>query len=96
MISAVEGIFVFFAAVCTHREASHSGLISIVGEVFDDRVSGATVCTVDKRIAVASVLGRHHFLFAVLADGDVRRYEHKTFARFGFFDDKISVVVELG
>ena len=87
---------VLFAAIGTHRETSHCGLISVVGEVFDDRVAGAAVCTVDERIEVAPVRGGHHFLFAVFTDRDVRRYEDKTFALFGFFDDKISAVVESG
>ena len=72
MKAAVEGIFVFFAAMRAHLEVLHGGVGAVIGDIGDNRKARAAVGAVGKRIAVAPVGRVEDLLEAVGAGGDIR------------------------
>ncbi len=68
MEAAVQRVVVFVMAVGAHLEGSHSGLRSVVGDVFDDGEARAAVGAVDEGVAVTAVGGVEELAQAVRAD----------------------------
>src|SRR5512136_1265405 len=54
--AAVTGILVFQAALRAHRERTHRGVDTVVGEGFDDGKTRTAVRAVGERVAVTPVL----------------------------------------
>ena len=75
VIPPVLDITVLVRAVLTHGKLFHYSTLPVIGERFDDRVSGAAVCTVDKRIPVSAVCFCIKFCLAFRTHGNVRGYE---------------------
>ena len=73
MVAPVLNIMVLPLTIRAHGEAGHGGLGPVIGDVFNDRKTGAAIGTVDEGIAVAPVPGVTQFPQAVLTDADVRR-----------------------
>ena len=75
VIPPVIDVIIFVPAVVTHGELFHYGTLPVIGQRFDDRISGAAVCTVDKRITISPVRGSAQFGLAFGAHGDIRGNE---------------------
>ena len=75
VITAVADIVVFVTAVFTHPEFVHDCPVPVIGKRFYDRVTGAAVCTVDKRIPVSAVCFCIKFCLAFRTHGNVGGYE---------------------
>ena len=75
VIPPVLDITVLVRAVLTHGKLFHYSTLPVIGERFDDRVSGAAVCTVDKWITVSAVRRIIELGFTFRAHGDIGRYE---------------------
>ncbi len=71
--AAVGGVVVFSLAGRAHFEARHGGLRAIVGDAARDGEARAAVGAVEKRIAVATVIGIKQLAQAVGAGGRVGR-----------------------
>jgi hypothetical protein len=72
--AAIDGIFVFAAAVRAHGKSGHGGGGAIVGDVADDAETGAAVGAVYQAVAEATVSSGGHFTKAVGADGGIDGY----------------------
>ena len=56
MKSPVIRIVVFVLTFFTHLEMFHGCVLAIIGNVINNGISGTTVCTVNERIFVASII----------------------------------------
>ena len=71
MESAIRWVFVFALAIGAERKTRHSGLGSVVGDVFDDGEARPAVGAIDEGIMIAAVRWVEEFAQAVGADGNV-------------------------
>jgi hypothetical protein len=55
MEAAIRRIFIFAPADRTHDEGCHRSLVTIIGNVLDDRESGPAQSAIDKRITIPEV-----------------------------------------
>ena len=71
--SPICWILIFGLAGCAHGKDRHGGIRSVVGQLVCDGETRATIGTVDKRIAEATVLRTEELSFAISADSQIRR-----------------------
>ena len=70
--SSVAGILIFRLTVRTHRKDLHRGLLSIIGNGFDNGETRPAIGAVYKRIEKTPIMGIKQFPQAVIAQGDIR------------------------
>ncbi len=71
METPVPRVVVFSLTRRTHAEASHGGLVAVIGDIFDDSVAWAAVGAVDKGIAVTAIEGITELMKAVGTGADI-------------------------
>ena len=72
--AAVEGGFVFGAAIIAKRESGHRGVGPVVRHCGDDGVARAALGAIDEGVSVASFIGIGELLNAVITGEQVRWY----------------------
>ena len=75
MEASVQGVIVFIPALWAHGEVLHCGAVAIIGNAFHDRVTRATVRTVDEGVAMTPIRGVKQFGQAFAANTDIRADE---------------------
>lgn len=76
---SINRILILLAADRAHGEGSHGRLVAIIGNVFDDGESRATMRAVDEGIPVAEIAGREELCQARITSGHIRRDQGKAF-----------------
>src|SRR5699024_11544782 len=94
VISAVADVGILFMAVTAHDKPLHSGPFSVIGQTADDRITGAAVRAVDKRVAVSPIRAIVQLCRTFRTDGKIRR-DKSTSRQDPALSDLESVIVSV-
>jgi hypothetical protein len=75
MKAPVGGVIIFRLALPAHLKVLHGRLGPVIGDVIDNGISGTAIGAVYKGVAMPPISGIEHFIQAVIANADIRRYQ---------------------